>query len=119
VRWAALVVAVEAAACAVAAVVLAWLTVTSTPSSVRGAVAEIVVALLGAAGLAVCAVGLWRVSPWARGPVVAFQLILAALGYTAAFQYGAPQFGVPALALVAVELYLLATPESRLAFSRP
>jgi len=113
------VVAVEAAACLVTAVVLVWLIVSSTPSSLRGAVAEVVVALLAAAGLAACAAGLWRVALWSRGPVVAFQLIFAALGYTAAFQYGAPQFGVPALALAAVELYLLATPEARLAFYRP
>jgi hypothetical protein len=112
------VVAVEAAACAVAAVVLVWLILASTPSSVGGAVAEVVVALLVAGGLAACAAGLWRVASWSRGPVVAVQLILAALGYTAAFQYDTPQFGVPALALAAVELYLLATPEARLAFSR-
>jgi hypothetical protein len=118
VRWAAVVVGVEAAACVVAAAVLAWLTVTGRPDSVKGAVAQVVVALLAAAGLGACAAGLWRLALWARGPVVALQLIIGALGYTAAFQYGAPQFGVPALVLVAVELYLLATPEARLAFYR-
>lgn len=117
VRWAAVVVGVEALAAAAAAVVLVVLLLVSTASSVRGAVAEVVVALLAAAGLAACAAGLWRGALWSRGPVVACQLILAALGYTAAFQYGSPQFGLPVLALVAVELYLLATPEARLAFS--
>ncbi len=36
----------------------------------------------GGALLAVAAVGLRRVSPWARGPVVVLQLLLAALAYT-------------------------------------
>jgi hypothetical protein len=40
------------------------------------------------------------------------------IGYTAAFQYGAPQVGVPVLAVAAVELYLLATPEARLAYAQ-
>ena len=64
--------------------------------------------------LAAAAVGLWRVAAWARGPVVVLQLLLAALAYTAAFQAGRPAIGLPVLALVLVELYLLATPESRL-----
>jgi len=117
VRWAALVVGIEAAACAVGALVLVWLIVSGSPDSVRDAVAEVVMALLATAALAACAAGLWRAASWARGPVVALQLILAALGVTA-LQTGAPLFGVPALALVAVELYLLATPEARLAFYR-
>ena len=46
----------------------------------------------------------------------AFQLLLAALAYTTAFQGGLPLIGVPVLVLVAAELYLLATPEARLAY---
>jgi hypothetical protein len=44
------------------------------------------------------------------------QLLIAVLGYTAAFQGGRPLIGVPLLAAAALELYLLATPEARLAF---
>jgi hypothetical protein len=118
VRWAALVVAVEAAAVLVGAVVLLYLTVTGNPDDMGRAVAEVVlVALLGAA-LAAGAAGLWRVALWARGPVVALQVLLGLLGYTAAFQASRPEFGVPALVLAALELYLLATPEARLAFYR-
>ena len=116
VRWAALVVAVEAAALAVVAVVLLWLTVTSEPDSVGRALAEVVYVSLGAALLGAAAVGLWRLSAWARGPVVALQVLLGLLGYTLAFQADRPLIGVPVLALVAAELYLLATPEARLAF---
>jgi hypothetical protein len=50
--------------------------------------------------------------------VVATQLLLALLGYTAAFEYGAPPVGIPFLVLAAAELYFLATPESRLAYLR-
>ena len=109
-------VAVEAAAAAVLALLLLFLTLTSSPDSVGRALAEVVYVGLAAALLAVCAVGLWRVSGWARGPVVVLQLLLGVIGYTMAFQADRPLWGVPLLAVVAVELYLLATPEARLAF---
>ena len=115
-RWAAIVVGVEAAALAVGALLLLYLVVTSTADSVAAAVGEVVFVAAGAAVLAACAVGLWRVAAWARGPVVVLQLLLAALAYTTAFQAGQPAIGLPVLVLVAVELYLLATPESRLAY---
>ena len=76
---------------------------------------KVVLELGGAIALAACAVGLSRVAAWSRGPVVALQLLLAALAYTA-LQAGQPLVAVPVLALVATELYLLATPEARLAF---
>jgi hypothetical protein len=116
VRRAALVVWVEAAAAAVLALVLLFLTLTSSPDSVGRALAEVVYVALGAAVLAAAAVGLWRLSAWARGPVIVLQLLLGVLGYTAAFQADRPVVGVPVLAVVALELYLLATPEARLAF---
>jgi len=119
VRWAAVVVAIEALGALAGAAVLAWLTLTSTPGSVRSAVAEIVFAVLAAAALGFCARALWRAASWSRGPVVVLQLLLALLGYTTAFQGNAPAVGIPLLALAAVELYLLATPEARLAFLRP
>jgi hypothetical protein len=116
-RWAATVVAVEAAALAIGALWLLYLVVTSTAESVAAAVGEVVFVAAGAAVLAAAAAGLWRVAGWARGPVVVLQLLLAALAYTTAFDAGRPEIGVPVLVLVAVVLYLLATPESRLAYS--
>jgi hypothetical protein len=110
------VVAVEALALAAVAVVLLFLTVTSSPDSVGRALAEVVYVGLAAALLGAAALGLWRVRGWARGPVVALQLLLAVLGYTLAFQADRPLLGVPVLVLVGVELYLLATPEARLAY---
>jgi hypothetical protein len=115
-RWAALVVGVEAALIAAGALTLLWLTLASTPDSLGRAIAEVVAIGAGAAVLALAARGLWRVAPWARGPVIVLQLLLAALGYTTAFDAQRPLIGVPVLALVAAVLYLLATPESRLAY---
>jgi hypothetical protein len=115
-RWAAAVIGVQAAAIGIGALALLWLTLTSSADSVSRALAEVVLVGAGAAVLGFCAVGLWRVAPWARGPVIALQLLLAALGYTTAFQADRPLIGLPVLALVATELYLLATPEARLAY---
>ena len=115
-RWAAVVVGVEAAAIAAGALVLLWLTLTSSADSLGRALAEVVMVGAGAAVLAVAALGLWRAAAWARGPVVVLQLLLAALAYTTAFEAEQPLIGVPVLVLVATELYLLATPESRLAY---
>jgi hypothetical protein len=115
-RWAAVVVGIEAVAAGVGALWLLYLVLTSTAVSMSNAIAEVVVAAGAAAVLTALAVGLWRVASWARGPVVVLQLLLAALAYTATFQSGQPAIGLPVLALVAAELYLLATPASRLAY---
>jgi hypothetical protein len=115
-RWAAAVVGVEAAAIGLGALLLLWLVVTSSAESLSRAIAEVVIVGAGAAVLAVAAIGLWRVASWARGPVVVLQLLLGALAYTTAFEAGQPAIGLPVLVLVAVELYLLATPASRLAY---
>ncbi len=113
---AAALVALEAALIGAGALVLLWLTLTSTPDSVARALAEVVAIGAGAALLAAAAAGLRRVAAWARGPVIVLQLLLGALGYTTAFQAGRPLIGLPVLVLVAAVLYLLATPESRLAY---
>ena len=111
-------VALEAVAAAVLALVLLFLTLTGSPDSVGRALAEVVYVAMAAALLAGGALGLWRVAGWSRAPVIVLQLLLGILGYTAAFQAGQPLIGVPVLAVVAVVLYLLATPEARLAFFR-
>ena len=115
-RWAAAVVGIQAAAIAVGAAAWLWLTLTSTPDSLGRAIAEVVILALVAAGLGAAAVGLARAAPWARGPVVAAQIFLGLCGYVAAFEAERPLIGLPMLLLVATELYLLATPGSRLAY---
>lgn len=109
-------VAVEALALTALAVVLLVLTLTGSPDSVARALAEVAYVGLGAGLLAAAAVGLWRVSGWARGPVIVLQILLGLLAYDAAFPQQQPLLGLPVLALVGTELYLLATPEARLAF---
>ncbi len=116
VRGAALVVALEVVVLAAVAVWLLVLTFTSTPESVSGALGQVVLVGLLAGLLGAAAVGLWRVSGWARGPVIAAQLFLALFGYYSAFVSGRPLIGIPILGGAAVVLYLLATPEARLAF---
>jgi len=115
VRQAAVAVAVEAAVLAALAVVLLWLTLTGDPESVPRALAEVVLAGLTAGLLGAAAAGLRHLAGWARGPVIALQILFAASGVVA-FQAGRPEVGVPVLALVAAVLYLLLTPEARLAY---
>ena len=115
-RRAALAVGVEAAAFTVGALVLLYLTVTGSADSTARALAEVVLASLAGGVLGAGAVGLWRVAGWARGPVIALQLFLALVGFTFAFSAQLPLIGLPILALVGTVLYLLAAPESRLAY---
>ncbi|RZU32907.1 hypothetical protein [Blastococcus saxobsidens] len=116
-RRAALAVGIEAAAFTAGALVLLYLTVTGNADSTSRALAEVVLASLAAGVLGAGAVGLWRVAGWARGPVIAFQLCLALVGFTFAFSAQQPLIGLPILALVVTVLYSLATPESRLAYT--
>ena len=113
---AALVAGVEAALLLAGALVLLWLTLTSDPDSVGRALAEVVYVGIFGVALAAAAVGLRRLSGWARGPVVVLQILLGLFGYSTAFAGGRPLLGLPLIALAVAELYLLATPEARLAF---
>lgn len=116
VRRAALVVGLEGVLVGVGALVWLWLTLTSTPDSVARAVAEVVILALVAAGLGLAARGLARVASWARGPVVAAQIFFGLTGFVTTFQAQRPLIGLPILVLVVAVLYLLATPEARLAY---
>lgn len=115
-RRAALLVGVQAVAVGLGAVVWLWLTLTSDPESLGRAVAEVVIIALLAVGLGFAARGLWRLATWARGPVVAAQIFFGLSGFVAAFEAQRPVIGLPTLVVVAAVLYLLATPEARLAY---
>ncbi|CAA9254161.1 MAG: hypothetical protein AVDCRST_MAG57-2294 [uncultured Blastococcus sp.] len=117
-RWAALLVGLEAVALGVLALVWTWLVFTHDSVHVGRAVAEVVIIALVAAGVGAAAVGLSRAASWARGAVVAAQIFFGLCGYVAAFEAERPLVGVPILAVVAAVIYLLATPESRLAYFR-
>ncbi|MBJ7453204.1 MAG: hypothetical protein JHC71_14145, partial [Blastococcus sp.] len=115
VRQAAVVVAVEAAVFVGLAVLLLWLTLTGDPDSVPRALAEVVLVGGVAAVLGAAAAGLRRLAGWARGPVIALQILFAASALVA-LQAGRPEIGIPALVLAAATVYLLMTPEARLAY---
>jgi hypothetical protein len=117
-RWAALLVGLEAAAVGVLAVVWLWLILTSEPRMLAAAIGEVVVIAVVAVGLGATAVGLSRVAGWARGATVAAQIFFGLSGFVAVFEAERLLIGVPILAVVAGVLYLLATPESRLAYFR-
>jgi hypothetical protein len=117
-RWAALLVGLEAVAIGGLALVWLWLIVAHDALDVGRAIAELVLIGLVAVGLGAAAAGLWRLAAWARGPVVAAQIFLGLCGYVAAFEAERPLIGIPILAAVAGVIYLLATPESRLAYFR-
>lgn len=69
------------------------------------------------AGLLVLLVarGLWRVAGWARSPAVVVQLLAVPVG-VGLVQGRVWYAAVPVLVLAGSVLYLLATPEARLAF---
>jgi hypothetical protein len=117
-RWAAVLVGIEAAAVGVLAVVWLWLIVTSEPRMLAAAIGEVVVLALVAVGLGATAVGLSRAAGWARGATVAAQIFFGLSGFVATFEADRPLIGVPILAVVAGVLYLLATPEARLSYFR-
>jgi hypothetical protein len=116
VRWAAALVGLEALGLGALAVWLLVLTLAGSYASLRNAVGEIVFVVLVAALLAFLARSLGRLAAWSRGPVVVLQIFIGLFGFSAAFSYGRPLIGLPLLVPVAVVLYLLATPASRLAF---
>jgi hypothetical protein len=110
-------VGVEALLLAGVAVVLMVLTLVDDAASVARAIAEVVYLALAGAALSAGAWGLWRRASWARGPVVVLQILLGLFGYQAAFTFRRPELGLPVLVLVLGTLYLLATPEARLAYT--
>ena len=108
--------AVEAGLLLAGALVLLWFTLTGDPDSLGRALAEVVYVGIFGVALAAAAAGLRRVAGWARGPVIVLQILLGLFGYSTAFPGGQPLLGIPLIVLALTELYLLATPEARLAY---
>ncbi len=90
----------------------------SRPDSLGRAWAEVVLAVLTGAVILFLARKLSQVAGWSRAPVVVIQLLAAPVGYSLAFGSQQPFYGIPILVAVACVLYLLFTPESKLAFFR-
>jgi len=90
----------------------------SRPESLSRAWAEVLIAIGTGALILFLARALSRVDGWSRGPVVVIQILAAPVGYSLAFPSEQPLYGIPTLAAAATVMYLLFTPESRLAFFR-
>lgn len=95
-----------------------WLvrSVLDAPSNLGASLAGAVFAILAGLLLLRLALGISRVEGWSRSPLVALQIVFLPVGFTLAFQADQPVYGVPVLVLCLSILYLLFTPESRLAF---
>lgn len=87
-----------------------------SPDSVTRALAEVLLAIVAGVAVLGLARGLGQVAGWSRAPVIVTQILAAPIGYSLAFPSGQPVIGVPILIVAAAVLYLLFTPESRLAF---
>lgn len=88
----------------------------SRPDSVGRAWAGVVMAVGAGVLILFLARALSQVASWSRAPVVVIQILAAPVGYSVAFPAQHPLYGIPILAAAATVLYLLFTPESKLAF---
>lgn len=95
-----------------------WLvrSLVDTPTNLGASLAGAVFAILAGALLLRLALGIARVEGWSRSPLVALQIVFLPVGFTLAFQADQPVYGVPVLVLCLSILYLVFTPEGRLAF---
>ncbi len=118
IQAACVVLALQALALVVTAVVLLVKTVTGDPHSVAGAVLGAALAALTAVVMVACARGLLRLQPSARTPVVVIELLALPVSYTLSFDAGRVGYGAPILLSALATLYLLFTPAARGALDR-
>ncbi len=117
-RFACVLVGLEALALAVIGVWLVVETLSGRPTSIGAALSGAALSLLGAAVLVLAGRGLLRLRPAARTPVVVLQLLALPVSYTLAFQAGRVGYGGPILVVAVAVLYLLFTPPARAALDR-
>jgi hypothetical protein len=110
-RAAVVLIAVEAAAVAVLAAVLAYEDLTGTATTLAGAIAVTAFAAAAAVVLATLARALHRRRGGARGITIVLQLMLLAIGYYATTG-GQAWVGVPVIAVALAVCGLLITPAS-------
>jgi len=113
-RWAVILLGLEAAALAVVVGVLIFEAVTTTPASVRGAVLVTLYAVIMTAVLAGLAWALHRRHRWARGPAIVMQLLLVPIGFTMV-SGGAAWLGVPTILVGLAGAGTLLAPSTRAA----
>lgn len=118
IRYAAMVVIIEALALLAGAAVLIIKTATGHPNSIWRALLDAAFAAGAAAILVLCARGILRLSPAARTPIMIIELLALPVSFDLAFQAGLVGYGVPILVAALGVLYLLFTPASRAALDR-
>lgn len=118
VRVAAALIALEGLVLLVAAGILIAKTLGGHPDSIGRALLGATLVLGTAAALVLGALGLLRLIPAARAPMVVLQLLALPVGYSLAFQAGLVAYGAPILVGALGVLYLLFTPPARAALDR-
>jgi hypothetical protein len=109
--WAVGLLYAEAGVVGLVTAYLAYEDVTGEATDLRAAIFVTVFTVAIAAALAGLAYALSRRQPWARGPVVALQLIQVPIGYYLATG-GNPWFGVPVALVGVLVAGLLLTPSA-------
>lgn len=117
-RAAVAIIGLECLGLVAAAVVLLVKTVVGSPDELSRAVVTAVIALAGAAALALGGRGLLRLRPAARTPVVVLQLLALPVSYSLAFQAGRVAYGAPIMIAALAVIFLLFTPPVRAVLDR-
>ena len=110
IRFAICLLLAQAGALVVAAGVVGVMTAAGAAEDVGRGLSDAGFALGGAAVLVIAALGLARLSPAARTPVIVVELLALPVGYSVAFQSGRVGYGVPVLISAAAVICLLFTP---------
>jgi hypothetical protein len=109
--WAVRLLYAEAVAVGLVALYLVYEDITRSASDLRAAILVTLYAVALAGALGGLSYALSRRRPWARGPVVALQLLLLPIGYYVATG-GRPWLGVPIVLVGLVVVGLLVAPSS-------
>lgn len=115
-RWAVRLLALESAAVAVVAVLLAYEAVTAEAADPVGALAVVVFALLMAGALAGLALALTRRKPRARAPAIVLQLLTVVVAYYLTVA-GLLWLSLPVAALALLVITLLLAPTTSAALT--
>ena len=113
-RWAVVLLAVEAAAIGVLAVYVGWQAATAKSASTATAIATPLITALFAFVLGMLSYSLWALRAWARGPAIVLEILLIPIGYTMVTG-GLTWVGVPIMVIGVLGAGLLIAPSTRTA----
>lgn len=113
IRLAGFVLLAQAGALFVAAVIVGVKTAAGEAADVGRGLSDAAIALGGAVLLVLAVLGLIRLRPAARTPVIVLELLTLPIGYSLAFQAGRIGYGAALLLSALAVIYLLFTPAAR------